>query len=645
MAANMNKFYKAIGEVVRMAARYLRIGDNRTNEVMEELEMMTAGVGLTDVEVQLPVEAVMRTDLRERLPCMVDRAGMKEVLRYVIETPDEGGSTDIMLEVWKITRNMHVMVREVGQLHAVSIKWGLFNISLNIIAVKTGECEEAGCPVTISTGDGIAFLVRQFDFATFRVFFFEEEEISAGQRLLFMTILDADRFSHITVEDFAQWEAGMVLDELELWSAGANYRRFSAEEAGLVPVGKDWEGENLLEEEKTIIGLENEVMDERLDEEFIEGTEEEAGEDLGQSPDLMSSKGEKTKAEVRAEKEKEEAEKNQAEEPESLRTDEEEAEDDLIDAIEFSGLNRFGERVVLTTDQMMGVRSLCIGGVDPNKSKDKVEKESKEFDPVSFLRSIQESDPEARLVKVRKSVHQPWIEEEKRERAKAANKNMVAARGSEVMDSEEEEERSISGREMWSEEEEDDDCEDWDTEIMPDISVSTDVEGGSQASFLTDETSSSVRSPRAELSMYTPDKKISNNDQEKDDVSPGSPAPKRRKLMGWTDEEEKLEVTPAERSVIWSPVLAKIEDGRPTVTVSSSSEESDEAFMKRVEEERREERAARSRLDLEVPEGMRQVRFRSGRTTVIPDNDVVEQVFHEVFNAEDSEDDEGEEED
>ena len=155
---------------------------------------------------------------------------------------------------------------------------------------------------------------------------------------------------------------------------------------------------------------------------------------------------------------------------------------------------------------------------------------------------------------------------------------------------------------MWSDEE----SEGWETERMPDISVST---GFSQSSF-----DSSNRSPRAELSMLS-------GERSEADSEVRSPAPKRFK---WTEEEEKnLSKSPVDRQ--WSPVLAKTDDGRQVVTVSTSSEASQEI------------------VDI-VPSGMRRVRYPdTGRPSIIPDDDVVEQCFREVF-SQDEEEETGEDE-
>ena len=663
----MDKFYRAIGEVVRLAAKYLKLRDVRTNEVMEELEMMTQGVGLADEEVQFPIDAVKKTDLEQRLPCMVDRGGMVEALRYVVEIPEDNGYTDISLEIWKKTRKMHVMVREIGLLHALTIRWSIYNIPLNVISVKMGECEEEDCLVVIETGDGVAFLVKQFFFAAFRVFYYEEEEITAGQRLLFMTVLDAEEHQGLTIEDFAQWSGDEVLDQVCKWKAGDKFKRFSAEEAGLVPVNKEeeMEGENLLEEEDQTL-----TEDPRELEEGGEGNLQiEDENDMGQSP-VLPVRGEKSKVEARVKflNDKQSSNEQVLGSPENLRNIEEEEDDDFIDAIEFGGLNRYGERVVLTTDQMRGVSALLIGGADPSKPQERVDKEAEQFDPIAFLLSVKESDPEARIIKVRKSVHQPWIEEEKKrkreiEEMKRRKMNEGAGDdGNHDSDSDEDEE-DLEGREMWSEEEEDVDDDDWETEVMPDVSVSTDTNNGSQLSQGSIWSQSTTnRSPRAELSMNSPvgdendddeneevmnDMKNAENVNEEDDDEHDecrSPAPKRFKMMvQWTSDEEKLALPAASKPTDWSPVLVKTDDGREVVTIGSSSSEEVVGEVADLEEEMR-----KASMDCEVPEGMRLVSYNTGEIAAIPDNDVVEEVFHELFNGEDGlekEEDQGEEED
>ena len=569
MASGMASMYRAIREVVRLAASYLRRVDVRTNDVMEELEIMTAGIGLDDEDVQFPASNVIKTDLQERLPCMADRGGMVEVLRYVVEKPDEKGNSDITLEVWKITRKMHVMVREIGNLYSVAIKWGLFTIPLNIIAVKTGECEEEDCPVVLETGDGVAFLVRQFDWATFRVFFYEEEEISAGQRLLFMAMLDADKFPGLSVEDFAQWDADLVYRELDRRCPGEVLNRFTAEQAGLVPVERPAVegGEALMEEESpgtsTLVASTDRIT-----------AEEASLEDLGQSP-VLSTKGEKSKL----------VEGCESPEIREVLRDEIEEEEEMIDAIEFTGLNRAGERVVLTTKQMIGIASMMSGCVRPRR---RVRSKEKQFDPIEFLRSVQESDPGARLIRVKKSDYHQGDSSDEEDHRQEDQLSEEEAAG-------DHEEESVEGREMWSE----DESEDWETEVMPDVSVSeSDVTQGSVIS--------SIKSPRAELSYQGGD---SSRDTDPDLRSPAA------KKMRWSEKEEQvLTRSPIVRE--WTPDLAKVDDGRQVITISTSSGSSGDE----VKEEK-------------VPVGKRRVKYPgTNRTELIPDNDICEDVFNTVFS-------------
>ena len=642
MASSMAKLYKSIGAVINLAASYLKDKDERTNDVIEELEKITTGVGLAAEEVQFPVDAVKLTDLEERLPCMVDRGGMKEVLRFTVEDPDDDGTIDITLEVWKKTRKVHAMVREIGTLHAITIQWGLFKIPVNIISIKTGECEEENGIVTVDSGDGVAFFVRQFDFAAFRVFYYEEEEISAGVRLLYMAVLDAEKFQHIPVEDFAQWEAGMVLDEIDLRKPGDKIKRFTAEEAGLVPIRRGGD-EGLLGE---VAGEDDGAKDKTLTEaieEALEGDDEEGSddekEDIGQSPELEGKRrGEKSKSEgVKVNRESLGA-------PESLRSDEEEEEmdtSDLIDAVEFSGLNKAGEKVVLSVDQMRGIRDL-ISHRETDWSEEAIKKDAEEFDPVSFLVSVQETDPEARLIKVRKSVHQPWIEEDKRRAAR-----QVGADTDDKSGGKSESGSHISGREMWSEDEDDEEegeeeededdmvveeeDDEWETDVMPDVTVSTDA---------------SAKSPRAELSMnisgdhnvaedqeplqdHVADN-VDDDDEGESDSSFRSP-PAKKVVVQWTDEEEKLALPAASQSADWSPTLAKIEDGRLILNVSTSSE-SEESFLRREGERI----AAREERNQSVLEELRQIEVGQGDPVMIPDNDAYEQVV-QVFYQDDDE--------
>ena len=314
-----------------------------------------------------------------------------------------------------------------------------------------------------------------------------------------------------------------------------------------------------------------------------------AEEDLGQSP-VLSQKGERSKFEGRVAS------------PESLRDDDEEGE--MVDAIEFTGLNRAGERVVLTADQMRGISALMSRCVKPGQKK-----ENKSFDSLAFLKSIQASDPGSRIIKVRRSDfyhHQEFEEQEEEEHSEEEKE--------EAGDQDEEE---ISGREMWST----DESEDVETEVMPDVTVSSEA-GWSQSSL-----GSSVKSPRAELSshdgcIFSAFVDDVNVRKEEADSSPRSPAAKR---MRWTEEEEKLSNSPLIRE--WTPVLSKMEDGRQPVTISTSSGSSMETGPDTM-------RVTRSMMTAEGPVWERQVRYPDdGKATFIPDNDVVENVFYELFGG------------
>ena len=81
----------------------------------------------------------------------------------------------------------------------------------------------------------------------------------------------------------------------------------------------------------------------------------------------------------------------------------------------------------------------------------------------------------------------------------------------------------------------------------------------------------------------------------------------------------------------WSPTLAKIEDGRLILDVSSSSE-SDDTFLRR-EGERIAERDERNRI---LMEEMRQIDIGAGEPVVIPNDAGYEQVVQDFYQ-----DDEG----
>ena len=262
-----------------------------------------------------------------------------------------------------------------------------------------------------------------------------------------------------------------------------------------------------------------------------------------------------------------------------------EEEGEMIDAIEFTGLNRAGERVVLTTEQMRGIASMMSGCVRPRR---RVRNKEKQFDPIEFLKSVQESDPGARLIRVKRS---DYHHEDSQDEEDHRQEDQLSDEVEEAGDHEEE---PVVGREMWSE----DESEGWETEVMPDVSVSeSDLTQGS--------VQSSVKSPRAELSYQGGD---TSRDTDPDLRSPAA------KRMRWSGQEEQLlSRSPLVRE--WTPELTKVDDGRQIVTISTSSGSSGD--------DNKEE---------EIPVGKRRVRYPgTNRTELIPDNDICEDVFNTVF--------------
>ena len=191
---------------------------------------------------------------------------------------------------------------------------------------------------------------------------------------------------------------------------------------------------------------------------------------------------------------------------------------------------------------------------------------------------------------------------------------------------EEEDEQELSGREMWSEDEEVEDAGEYsgegeDHEDQGDITFMT--EGGSGGS--------SFFSPRAELSMAELSSVI--EDDQMEEESPQSPAHKKMRMFQWTSEEEKLSPSTDMSPIEWSPVLAKIEDGREVHTVSTSSESTKDEQEEGVSPE------GRVKVDSEGHVNAEQIRDIPGRLNNFPDTEVIDQAFSEVFGdqEEDSE--------
>ena len=134
MSATVATLYSVITDLVRLAAKYLRLGDKRSVDVLDEIEEISEreGVGLDNFQVQFTTRELIKRDLRIKFPGMTT----DEVVRFIVEDADQDDCQEIHLEVWKLSREAQMRVGYIGQLFAVRIKWGQFSIHLNVLAAR-----------------------------------------------------------------------------------------------------------------------------------------------------------------------------------------------------------------------------------------------------------------------------------------------------------------------------------------------------------------------------------------------------------------------------------------------------------------------------------------------------------------------------
>ena len=140
---------------------------------------------------------------------------------------------------------------------------------------------------------------------------------------------------------FACWRTKDVLDVMNSHRSGMRFDRFTAEEAGLVVLERNFEEEALLQNllmPRTVESVREDLV------EVERNTMEEGDEG---SPTAANNNGKEEKI-----------------------TEEGETEFHVFD-----GLNRAGEKVILTTEQMKKVFSLMIEEVPPEKTGEEVEEE------------------------------------------------------------------------------------------------------------------------------------------------------------------------------------------------------------------------------------------------------------------------------
>ena len=396
MSATVATLYSVITDLVRLAAKYLRLGDNRSVDVLDELEEISEreGVGLDNFQVQFTTRELIKRDLRIKFPGMTT----DEVVRFIVEDADQDDCQEIHLEVWKLSREAQMRVGYIGQLFAVRIKWGQFSIHLNVLAAREEYVRPEGSIATVETGDGLAYIVSQFTWGTYRIFANDEgEDITPGQKLLYIAILDRVAFAHLDIDMFAHWGATDVLNIMKTHRSGMRFNRFTAEEAGLVVIDRNYEEEALL------LNSPSPRVDEERGEDLVEVERSNLEEGALGSPDTANNNGQGEKSE------------------------EKKKEGDMEFHV-FDGLNRAGEKVVMTTEQMKNVLRLMMVEISPEKSGEEV-------------------DDAVRRVDWKMAVHN-------------TNRCLVRNQGKDQGEEEKDEEGTMmGGRESWSSDEEEEEEE------------------------------------------------------------------------------------------------------------------------------------------------------------------------------------------
>ena len=260
------------GAIRRMSRAYN--GEERSGEKEKSGERRVLGRDeLGPLDVQFPVSKVKKEPLQARAGWMRDM----DIFRYIVEPKDSDGSQDIALEAWSIGRCVHNRINEIGNLYRVRINWDLATISLNVIGIKD-EVPLSLMPSVMDTGDGLGYVIRRRDFETYRLFGKGRcvDGPAMGARLLYLCCLDLDEHQCVTLSDFEQWPAELVLKAMEDHVAGETFRRPDADEAGLVCIRR--------------LGSDPVRTDDDL---WMDGNDTETSGsevDLGQSPSLSSTR-------------------------------------------------------------------------------------------------------------------------------------------------------------------------------------------------------------------------------------------------------------------------------------------------------------------------------------------------------------------
>ena len=239
MSSRVSSIYRAIADLVRMAAKFLRLGDeSRSERARNGIREISKNIGIRASQTQYPVDEILKEDLHSKIPQM-NNPGW--VLRYSVDkVVDQETETDeIWLELWQINRCSHLRVAMVGELFTIHVKWGSDQVRLNCLVMVDGVMTQGKMPAVLECGPHNikAYTISRFDWEVFVAFSNEDNtEISAAQRLLYLAILDSQAFDFMDPDTFCCWPLSMIKEEMERHTDGQYYPRFTAERAGLVTV-------------------------------------------------------------------------------------------------------------------------------------------------------------------------------------------------------------------------------------------------------------------------------------------------------------------------------------------------------------------------------------------------------------------------
>ena len=381
----MSSLYKTITELVRMAVRFLRLGDeSRSEKAREGLRSITESVGIGWEQKQYPIEELLKDDLTSKIPQMNGSlVDARHVLRYCVDfaSMEDEGVDEIWLELWRLTRHSHNMVAWVGQLFTIQVKWGQSSIRLNLVVMVDGVMEHGDVPVVLECGPGDlkAYTVSKFNWEIFLAFSNQDNvTVSAAQRMLYLAIMDSEAYDFVDPDTFCCWPYHLVEEEMGRHPPGVFFKRFSAERAGLISVEEAWE--------------EDEVASSDRDEEGRSSSSRR--EDFGQSPILNflttmemvreykeADKLDGHKMEVKGDEYDETDGVTLFESPELLRGPICEKPKPRSKRAKRKGISKEKRtKTVLTSEQFKAILALCIGGVDPSRSEEEIEEEVNKVD-------------------------------------------------------------------------------------------------------------------------------------------------------------------------------------------------------------------------------------------------------------------------